>query len=419
MKKYACLILLCLLLTGCGVFEVNVRMLPSLTEPAHPGATVSPVLALSPTVQPSETPPAIATSVVAAEPTSIVLQAGQPITLTALQMGDGSEGWAVESSGHIVKTSDGGLSWKNAALQGSFDIHSLFAFNKETVWAVPTQLDVSNVVWRTQDGGETWEASQPIQLGSGRYSPLEIQFPDARNGWLLVLAHDDTQGSYVLLYKSSDGGQNWEQVSSLLDGVAQSYLPDAHTTAAFFDGQTGWVGGWWGKDDPSQWMALKTVDGGATWKTEALPLPGQSSLTCDGHPVIEMGPGDMAVDMSCTQASDPKFRYHHLFYLSATGSPVWRSWKLSGEFQGIDFVNANQGWMLVAPGGPLNEIYRTTDGGKTWTNINVVAWKHAQFNFVNGGVGWAIVSDGSAVALVQTVNGGQTWAEIKPVVANP
>ena len=82
----------------------------------------------------------------------------------------------------------------------------------------------------------------------------------------------------------------------------------------------------------------------------------------------------------------------------------------------VDFLNDSQGWMMTAPGGPLNEIYRTNNGGKTWVNINVVAWKQADFNFVTGQSGWAIVSDGNTVALVHTINGGQSWAEIKPVM---
>ena len=437
--------ILCLFLTGCGEFVVNVRIVPPETpitlgqaSAAPPGASTSatlsaasltPVAAALQTENPQETDssipvatmtptqgePSTTAASIQATPTSITLQAGQSITLTTIQMNDTSHGWAVESSGHIIKTGDGGLTWKNATpFEGVFDTHSLFAFDNETVWAISSQPDVRNVVWHTQDGGETWEASQPIPLGTGRYSPLGLQFPDARNGWLLLLARNGTEGNHVLLYKSRDGGESWEQVSSLLESVHQSYLPNTHTTMAFFDGQTGWLGGWWGRDNPHQWTVLKTVDGGANWETEAIALPDQSSLTCNGRPITEIAPGAMAVDMSCTLANDPTVLHH---YLSVAGSPAWRSWKLTGKFLSVDFLNANQGWMMTAPGGPLNEIYRTNNGGKTWVNINVVAWKQASFNFVTGQTGWAIVSDGKAVALVHTINGGRSWTEIKPVVA--
>jgi len=41
----------------------------------------------------------------------------------------------------------------------------------------------------------------------------------------------------------------------------------------------------------------------------------------------------------------------------------------------------------------------------------------AQFDFINGQIGWAIVNDGTNTAFVHTVDGGTTWTEIKPVVA--
>src|SRR6185369_4617074 len=126
--------------------------------------------------------------------------------------------------------------------------HSLFALNNETAWAVPAQPKPDTVVWHTQDGGITWEASEPLALAEGQYSLLGLQFPNARDGWLLLLSHNGAQGSRVLLYKSTDGGDRWELMTGLSESAAQSYLPDTNTSMVFFDGQTGWLGGWWGQD---------------------------------------------------------------------------------------------------------------------------------------------------------------------------
>lgn len=420
MKPYL-LILFCLFLTGCGVFDLNVRTLPNLTATAQAAITRFPMPHASPTpLIVTPTTAATATTLAQTEPTAVILQAGQALKLLNIRMNNSRQGWAVESLGHIIRSNDGGVSWMNVSpAKGPFDIHGLFVFNSETVWAVPPHLDMNNMIWRTQDGGQTWDPSQPLELGDGHYSPLSIQFPNARDGWLLVLARGESQGSHVLLYKSGDGGENWGLVNSLANSLWQSYLPNTNTSMAFFDGQTGWLGGWWGKDHPNQWTVLKTVDGGATWQTEALSTPTGDSLTCDGHAVTALPPGQMAMDMTCTQASNPQYLYHQLYYLAAGGPPTWRAWNVPGRFLGMDFRNSSVGWMLVGPGTTLNEIHRTLDGGKTWTNINIVAWKEARFDFIVGGEGWAIVSDGSAEALVHTVDGGLTWEEIKPVVANP
>jgi photosystem II stability/assembly factor-like uncharacterized protein len=75
------------------------------------------------------------------------------------------------------------------------------------------------------------------------------------------------------------------------------------------------------------------------------------------------------------------------------------------------FFDSNHGYLLG------QKMYRTIDGGLTWTSITTVAWDHAQFDLISEQVGWAIVSIGDLPsALVKTSNGGKTWQEIKPIV---
>jgi photosystem II stability/assembly factor-like uncharacterized protein len=422
MKRYA-LILLCLCLSACGTFDIRVQISPRMTDtPFVAGATSTP--------QPAATLPATATQALPVGPgatpepsaTPDLLRPGQPLALAALQMSDTSHGWALESSGHIVKTIDGGLSWLDVTpAQGKFGLRGLFALNNDAVWAVPADPQRSNVVWRTRDSGSTWQASQPLSLGSaGQYSVLGLQFPDARHGWLLLLSKGGVDGNHIMLYKSVDGGVQWDPVPALNENVAQSYLPDTNTTMVFADGQTGWLGGWWGKDNPKEWLVLKTGNGGGKWGTEGLALPGQPAIGCDELPVPQTVPGSMAVDVTCTSSRDPKYLFHHVYYLSTSTPPVeWDSWKITGQFLSAAFLNPSEGWMLLSSATQgLNKIQSTDDGGKTWTTVSYVAWKQAQFDFVTAREGWAVVGDGFATALVHTANGGKLWVQMRPVVAD-
>ena len=410
-------VLLGLSLAGCGTFAVKVEVLPPAVT-----ATQPPVALASPQPPPTQTltqPEPTATLPAAATPTEGVPTA-EPITLTALQMEDAQHGWGIESAGRVVKTTDGGgLWWDVTPLQGKFERHSLFALNPQTAWVAPAQLDLRKIVWRTQDGGQTWEPSQPLSLGSDKYSPLSLQFPDARHGWLLVLAEQENQNRQVLLFRSENGGVDWAPVE-LNQGALQSYLPPTMTNMAFFDGQTGWLGGWWGKDDPARWLTVTTSNGGAQWGTEPLQLPVQKGTQCDGHSIPEMAPGSLAVEMTCTIAKDPKYLFHRAFYLSTSGEPAWHSWVIPGDLLGVSFLNAKQGWMLVSTDQPqLNQVMSTQDGGGSWRQVSVVAWKQAQFDFVDAKTGWAIVGNGFATALVRTENGGQVWVQVRPALVKP
>jgi photosystem II stability/assembly factor-like uncharacterized protein len=423
--RYSYAFLCCLLLTGCGTFNIQVQVEPKATTPAQSVVSTS-----VPTVKASLEPTSIstptqeqistATSIAQITPAYINLQPGQQVTLTTIQMINSSRGWGVEATGHLIRTDDGGTSWKNVTpFQASFDQHGLFVLNTDSVWAVPVHPNVNNVVWRTQDGGATWEASKALSLSEGTYKPLSLQFPDAQHGWLLLLVQDESMDNRVLLYKSDDSGENWAQVQSLDTSDMQYYLPDSNSSMVFFDGQTGWLGGWWSKTKPNEWLVLTTSDGGSTWTTQALPLPGQNNLNCGGHPIADMAPGSMAVEISCTQTNDPAFKYHRLFYLCRFGPHDWRSWKLTGTFIRVAFTEEDEGFMMIGPGkGSLNEIHRTLDNGKKWTRLTVVSWKDGQFSFLHNGVGLGIVSNGSEVALVRTEDGGLKWTQIKPIVAN-
>lgn len=405
MKKLI-LVVLYLFVTGCGTFNLRVQIVPPTVE------TV-------PTLRASSTPTARLTAtplIVSPTPTSTP---EQPFTLVALQMSDTDHGWGVDPLGRIVTTSNGGVVWADVTpSEEPFGRHSLFTFSDKVAWVVSSQFENSHLVWRTLDGGISWRASQPIPLSSGSYIPVRLQFPDADHGWMLLLAQDENQGSRMLLLSSDDGGEGWSQVTTIQESLTLSYLPPNTTSMAFVDGQRGWLGGAWEQGNPAEWLMLKTGDGGEIWGTDTFRLPAQKDIQCDGQAIAEMRPGAMAVEVICTIPRDAKYLFHHIYYLSDSTGPEWHSWAISGAFLGMDFLNPNQGWMMVASDDPqANRILNTRDGGKTWKVISKVAWKQAQFDFITDKIGWAIVGDGFATALYRTEDTGKTWIQVRPSLA--
>jgi photosystem II stability/assembly factor-like uncharacterized protein len=225
-----------------------------------------------------------------------------------------------------------------------------------------------------------------------------------------------------LLFQTSDGGATWQTINSRIE------FPGSCLSVGFvfIDPQRGWAGG--NCFSPGvvsasmksifaerSWSIAKTVDGGYTYQQRTnVPVPEDllvpEVLAAEGNcgeiRLIPIADDAIAIEWGCSifTAMRPDYKY---FALSADGGETWTSWKSSGnEF----FLDAQQGWRLLAPG----ELQQTTDGGLNWNTIKIVTWDNAQFAFVSEQEGWAIASVGQARVLLQTVNGGKTWAELHP-----
>ncbi|HXX86073.1 MAG TPA: YCF48-related protein [Casimicrobiaceae bacterium] len=139
---------------------------------------------------------------------------------------------AVGQRGHIVVSSDGGATWKQASVPVSSDLTAVFFVGDRKGWAVGHD----GVVLFSSDGGLTWtlqlegrkanerlveymqvrataspQSADTKQLleEARRYKDqgpdkpfLDVWFADENNGYVV--------GAYNLIFRTSDGGKNWE-----------------------------------------------------------------------------------------------------------------------------------------------------------------------------------------------------------------
>jgi photosystem II stability/assembly factor-like uncharacterized protein len=311
----------------------------------------------------------------------------------------------------------------------------LFALDAETAWATQTVglylSPPTAIVWRTADGGQTWESSEEFRLdldqygepySYGFYLPYGMQFIDRERGWLLAAVSYDMDSAGSLFFHTLDGGKTWMTINSRMEFPGSCIA----VGFVFIDSQTGWAGGncfAWGAVDhkishfvlPDGWGIYKTIDGGRSYEQKTfMPMPEEFQqpdlLERNGHCGeirIESFAADMiGIEWGCSIFTSlrPDYRY---FALSSDNGQTWVSWKSAGdEF----FLDARYGWRLLSPG----ELQQTTDGGVNWLTIKYVTWDNARFDFVSEQEGWAIASVGQARAFLQTVNGGQTWSDLHP-----
>jgi len=94
-------------------------------------------------------------------------------------------------------------------------------------------------------------------------------------------------------------------------------------------------------------------------------------------------------------------------YTTLDGGETWTSNPFPGD--SLAFIDADLGWGLG------RDVYMTEDGGQTWVHVKAVSWD-GQFSFIDDQLGWAVARLGDETALVKTVDGGLTWAQLTPRV---
>jgi photosystem II stability/assembly factor-like uncharacterized protein len=177
-------------------------------------------------------------------------------------------------------------------------------------------------------------------------------------------------------------------------------------TLSFLDSLNGWVAG-------DSGTILRTTDGGATWTSQ------------------NSGISDAIVDIFMLNerrgwAVAPWYIDTTIYtnVLSTTnGGDTWQSQYWDGDYlTSVYFRDSLVGWMSSG----MSRIFRTTDGGSTWTEADIVPGPFARFpvtnlKFYSSEYGFAMGGRIEIVGVVwRTTNGGQTWtgyaAAPEPVV---
>lgn len=435
------LVLSSFLFTSCAVLKepaptVNLPTLAAnstvpTTSPASPTPSISASATLEPTPEPTSTSESTATEfpLEASFPSIPPIVAGQPITLTYIQMSDPSSGWGIESTGHIVRTADGAGTWQDVTPpQGAYVRSGFFALDAKDAWATPKswcgafigdcqgtdQYVNAAVVWHTTNGGQSWQPGQAFSLVTSFSRDQIAYFPhlfflNSQIGWNMAWVFATHMGEmYQELFKTSDGGATWQMQAGEVE-LQKSFM-GAVGSFVFLDEQTGWAVENGSYDNPAS--VRKTTDGGRSWALVSIPnqdrLSGDPNSSCTVE-IAYQTDSKSGVGFGCSGKGA------NFFDLTHDAGQTWLTWSGSSS---IRFLDDQAGWRLYSTAsGQPNQLQQTTDGGKSWQMLKMVSWQSAQLDFANRQTGWAIVTSGDVSALVHTTDGGKTWKEIKPVGA--
>lgn len=298
----------------------------------------------------------------------------------------------------------------------------------------PTGQQVT--LWRTVDGGSTWQTVVPAGIDTSAYSWLQVNglkmFADG-SGWL---------STYQGIYHTTDSGANWARVTlpADLQVLLSNFVGENGNTLQITTGssvfRTTNAGITWNR------YAITTSNGTANCSTTALKVLGNTALmNCNGLATFRSTDngsswvrvlGQSDVDMAVQVQSAWFFDAQHGLALNTVGSLLDTSdggltWtrRLMDEATtndplvgSLQFIDSKTGWMLRTRqsgsygtysilGLPSASIWRTTDGGKSWIppQDSATFGYAATFHFVDALHGWVLADGGVKI----TSDGGQTW----------
>lgn len=214
-------------------------------------------------------------------------------------------------------------------------------------------------LWKTTDGGEHWANITDGQIKSSSVGAVAVSETDP-NIVFIGMGESEIRGDIQPgdgVYKSTDAGKTWTHIGfSNSDAIGHIRIHPTNPNIVF-------VADFGKYGVPSDERGVyKSIDGGATWKRVLAKGP-------------EVGAADVAID-----PTNPNVMY----------ASLWEAFRKE--------------WMMSS-GGPGSGLYKSTDGGETWTEITHASGLPAG---IDGKIGISIspVDPNRVFALVENENGG-------------
>ena len=377
-----------------------------------------------------------------------VLAATRPsATLITLQMLSVRRGWAMNTQGQVLQTTDGGRQWTNvasrgltrvvarAARAGEFSLRpspggnlvgvdgtsTVVAFpNPWTAWIVVPAGNDALQVWNTVNGGQQWTATTIPQAAPSGGGLTQVDAVGNRDAWIVAASGALAGHVDIRVWRTSVRHPAWHIVSQ--GGISGT------SGLAFVTGSIGVLAG--GSNvyaGPNSASLAVTANGGRSWS----PTGGRLSPTTSALPLL---PGDWATTV-LAPAVVPHTREVLVPVLMNRPilpkvDPVMTWWRLEQSTNGGQtwhvlpttpapvlaeppriifqaWTTPQDGWVVLG-----SRLYRTVDGGQHWSASVAPSGTVVNLNRVSVTVGFVLIQQGARTSMYRTQDGGRHWRRI-------
>jgi photosystem II stability/assembly factor-like uncharacterized protein len=328
--------------------------------------------------------------------------------------------YAAHASSGVFKTTDGGSNWQPITDDlpvltiGDMALDPRFP---DTIYVGTGEANAHSFSWfgmgmyKSTDGGTTWSY---IGLEDTRYIGRVVVDPlNTSRVWVAgtgaLFGTNPERG----VYRSIDGGDTWEQVlfvsdsTSAIDIAVDPARPDT-VFAAMWERVRGLT--YRRSGGPTSGI-YRSYDGGDTWVELTSGLPSGSSVGRIGLSVCESSPNVVYA------IYDNPSLYEAEVYKSTDGGDTW-----SRTNDGVlEDLHSSFGWYFgqvrVDPGNPNRAfalgvpVFRTENGGSSWSEVgsNMHVDHHAlAFDPSN----YSRIFNGNDGGIYRSTNSGDTWTKL-------
>ena len=263
------------------------------------------------------------------------------------------------TSGQCYRSTDGGISWSSANFNSSSSAYRVCVnpVDSNVVYAAGSQYNDSDGTYnlsffKSTDGGRRWSVS--LLFSFYYFYPYDMVVSRSNPNVIYVSGYKSTGYDYYgALFKSTDGGATWTDISSSIDTVSYSFF---YSIAADpIDADKVYVGG-----DYCVYCPVRTGSGlDLSWTRVPIQLY-PTSITID------------PVDPSKIYAAGVNYVDDRTAYSVAVSTDYGQSWTLhndciQSEAIQVEVARASPSTIYIST---YNGLFKSSDSGNSWTTAH-------------------------------------------------